>query len=85
MARSNRSEAPVERLVQCQRWGVCDAGPAESCAVALQTVDRCQPVATQRAPTHHQPGVWDMDVPGVPWDAAHAQRRPQQVAWVQTA
>jgi hypothetical protein len=85
MARSKRAADTVERLRQCQRWGVCDAGTADLCAVDLKTMYRFQRVATQRAQTHHQQVVRDVDVPGVPWDEAHATRRPQPVAWVQTA
>ena len=35
MARSKLPEATVIQLVQCQRWGVCDAGTADMCAVAV--------------------------------------------------
>jgi len=85
MARSKRPEATVEQLWQCQRWGVCDAGTADSCRVDLKTVYRLQRVATPRAQSHHHQVVRDVDVPGVPWDEAHATRRPTQVAWVHTA
>ena len=85
MARSKRSEDTVERLLQCQRWGVCDEGTADICAVDLKTVYRFQRVATQRAQTHHKQGVRDVDVPGVPLDEAHATLRPKQGEWVHTA
>ena len=38
MARSKLPEETVIQLVKCQRWGVCDAGTADSCAVDLKTV-----------------------------------------------
>lgn len=38
MARSKLSEDTVERLLKCQRWGVCDAGTADICAVDLKAV-----------------------------------------------
>ena len=85
MACSKLPEDTVIRLVQCQRWGVCDEGTADICGVDLKTVYRFQRVATQRAQTHHQQVVRDVDVPGVPWDEAHAKRRPKQVEWVHTA
>jgi hypothetical protein len=85
MARSKLPEDTVIRLVQCQRWGVCDAGTADLCAVALKTVHRCQRVASQRAQAHHRQSVQNLDVPGVQWDEAYAQLRPTQVAWVHTA
>jgi hypothetical protein len=85
MARSKRSEETVERLLQCQRWGVGDAGTADICAVDLTTVSRFHGVAAQRATTPHQQVVQDVDVPGVQVDEAHATLRPKQVAWVQTA
>ena len=85
MARSKRSEDTVERLLQCQRWGVCDEGTADICAVDLKTVYRFQRVATQRAQTHHKQGVRDVDVPGVPLDEAHSTLRPKQGEWVHTA
>src|SRR5262249_1473040 len=42
MARSKLPEATVVRLVTCQRWGVCDEGTADICAVDLKTVHRFQ-------------------------------------------
>jgi IS1 family transposase len=85
MARSKLSEDTVERLLKCQRWGVCDAGTADICAVDLKTVYRFQRVAAQRAQTHHQQVVRDVDVPGVQLDEAHSKLRPKQVEWVHTA
>jgi transposase-like protein len=85
MARSKLSEDTVERLLKCQRWGVCDEGPADICAVDLKTVYRFQRVATERAQTHHQQVVRDLDVPGVQLDEAHSKLRPKQVEWVHTA
>src|SRR5215467_14561715 len=85
MARSKLPEETVIQLVKCQRWGVCDAGTADICEVDLKTVYRFQRVATQRAQTHHQQGVRDVDVPGVQLDEAHSKLRPKQVEWVHTA
>jgi hypothetical protein len=85
MARSKLPEDNVARLLKCQRWGVCDEGTADLCAVDLKTVYRFQQMAAQRAKTPHQQVVQDVDVPGVQVDEAHATRRPQQVAWVHTA
>jgi IS1 family transposase/transposase-like protein len=85
MARSKLSEDTVERLVKCQRWGVCDEGTADICAVDLKTVYRFQRVAAQRAKTHHQQVVRDVDVSGVQLDEAHSKLRPKQVEWVHTA
>jgi hypothetical protein len=45
MARSKLPEITVERLLKCQRWGVCDEGTADICAVDLKTVHRFQRVA----------------------------------------
>lgn len=85
MARSKLAEDTVERLLKCQRWGVCDEGTADICEVDLKTVYRFQRVATQRAQTHHQQVVRDVDVPGVQLDEAHSTLRPKQVEWVHTA
>lgn len=85
MARSKLPEAPVEQLLQCQRWGVCDEGTADICAVALKTVHRFQQVAARRAETHHRQSVQHVEVQGVQVDEAHAKLRPKQVAWVHTA
>jgi hypothetical protein len=85
MARSKLPEDTVERLVKCQRWGVCDEGTADSWAVDLKTVYRFQRVAAQRAKTHPRQVVRDVDVSGVQLDEAHAKLRPKQVAWVHTA
>jgi hypothetical protein len=85
MARSTLSEDTVEQLLKCQRWGVCDEGPADICAVDLKTVDRFQRVATRRAQSHHQQVVHDVDVAGVQLDEAHSKLRPKQVEWVHPA
>jgi hypothetical protein len=85
MARSKLPEATVVRLVKCQRWGVCDAGTADICAVDLKTVYRFQHVAAQRAEHHHCQVVHEVDVPGVQLDEAHSKLRPRQVAWIHTA
>jgi hypothetical protein len=85
MARSKLPEDTVIQLVKCQRWGVCDAGTADICAVDLKTVHRLQQVAAQRAETHHRQVVHEVDVPGVQLDEAHSKLRPHQVAWIHTA
>ena len=84
-ARSKLPEDTVIQLVKCQRWGVCDEGTADICAVDLKTVHRLQQVAAQRAETHHRQVVRGVDVPGVQLDEAHSKLRPHQVAWIQTA
>ena len=85
MARSKLPEETVIQLVKCQRWGVCDEGTADICAVDLKTVHRLQQVAAQRAETHHRQVVRGVDVPGVQLDEAHATLRPHQGAWIHTA
>jgi hypothetical protein len=70
---------------KCQRWGVCDEGTADICAVDLKTVHRFQHVAAQRAETHHRQSVQHVEVQGVQLDEAHAKLRPKQVEWVHTA
>jgi hypothetical protein len=85
MARSKLPEETVIQLVKCQRWGVCDEGTADICAVDLKTVHRLQQVAAQRAETHHRQVVRGVDVPGVQLDEAHSKLRPHQGAWIHTA
>jgi hypothetical protein len=85
MARSKLPEDTVLRLRKCQRWGVCDEGTADICAVDLKTVHRFQRVAAHRAETHHRQVVCEVDVPGVQLDEAHSKLRPRQVAWIHTA
>jgi hypothetical protein len=85
MARSKLPEDTVIQLVKCQRWGVCDEGTADICAVDLKTVHRLQQVAAQRAELHHRQGVRGVDVPGVQLEEAHSKLRPRQVAWIHTA
>jgi hypothetical protein len=79
MARSKLPEDTVIRLVKCQRWGVCDEGTADICAVDLKTVHRFQRVAAQRAETHHWQSVQDVEGTGMPLDEAHSKLRPKQV------
>jgi hypothetical protein len=85
MARSKLPEATVERLLKCQRWGVCDEGIADICAVDLKTVHRFQSLAARRAEAHHRQSVQHVDVEGVQLDEAHSKLRPKQVEWVHTA
>ena len=85
MTRSKLPEDTVVRLLKCQRWGVCDEGTADICAVDLKTVQRFQRVAAQRAETHHRQSVQHVEVEGVQLDEAHSKLRPQQVEWVHTA
>ena len=85
MARSKLPEETVIQRMKWQRWGVCDAGTADICAVDRKTVYRCQRVAAQRAVTHHQQSVQNLAVQGVQWDEAHTKLRPTQVEWVHTA
>jgi IS1 family transposase/transposase-like protein len=85
MARSKLPADTVIQLVQCQRWGVCDEGTADICAVEIKTVHRLQQVAAQRAETHHRQVVREVDVPGVQLDEAHSKLRPHQGAWIHTA
>src|SRR5438477_457423 len=85
MARSKLPEATVIQLLKYQRWGVCDEGTADICAVDLKTVHRFQAVATHRAQTHHQQVVQHVDVQGVQLDEAHSKLRPRRVEWIHTA
>jgi IS1 family transposase len=85
MARSKLPEETVERLLKCQRWGVCDEGTADICAVALKTVYRFQRVATHRAYTYHQQAVQHVEVKGVQMDEAHSKLRRRRVEWLHTA
>ena len=85
MARSKLPEATVEQLLKCQRWGVCDEGTADICAVDLKTVHRFQRVAAHRAHTHHQQAVQQVDVTGVQMDEAHSKLRRRRAEWIHTA
>lgn len=85
MARSKLPEDTVIRLGKCQRWGVCDEGTADICAVELKTVHRFQRLAAHRAEAHHRQSVQNLEVQGVPLDEAPSKLRPKQVAWVHTA
>jgi len=85
MSRRKLPEDTVIRLVQGQRWGVCDAGPADMCDVELTTVQRVPRVAAPRAEPHHRQSVPHVEVAGGQLDEAPAKLRPQQVAWGHTA
>jgi IS1 family transposase len=85
IARSKLPIETVERLLKCQRWGVCDEGTADICGVDLKTVQRFQQVATHRAHLHHQQAVQQVDVQGVQMDEAHSKLRRRRVEWIHTA
>jgi hypothetical protein len=78
-------EETVERLLQCQRWGVCDAGTADSCGVDIKTVQRVQAVAAHRAQTPHEQVTRDLRVAAVHLDERHAKRRGPHGEGRQTA
>src|SRR5262249_43756639 len=67
------------------RWGVCDEGTADICAVDLKTVHRFQSLAAQRAETHHRQSVQHVDVAGVQFGEGHSKLRPKQAGWGHTA
>ena len=85
MARSKLPETTVIQLLKCQRWGVCDEGTADICAVDLKTVHRFQRVAAHRAHTHQQQAVRQVDVTGVQMDEAHSKLRRRRAEWIHTA
>ena len=85
MTRSKLPESTVAQLLKCQRWGVCDEGTADICAVDIKTVHRFQRLAFARAQTHHQQVVQQLAVEGVQLDEAHSKRRPGTVEWIHTA
>jgi hypothetical protein len=85
MAATKLPEETVERLLQCQRWGVCDAGTADICGVDIKTVQRFQTVAAQRAQTHHAQVTHDLRVGAVPLDERPSTRRGPHVEWWHTA
>ena len=85
MARSKLPETTVIQWLKCQRWGVCDEGTADICAVDLKTVHRFQRVAAHRAHTHHQQAVQQVDVTGVQMDEAHSKLRRRRAEWIHTA
>lgn len=85
MARSKLSEETVERLLKCQRWGVCDVGTADICGVDIKTVHRFQQHAAQRAREHHAQVTRDLRVEGVQLDEMHSKLRRRRVEWLHTA
>jgi hypothetical protein len=85
LARRQVPEETVERLLTCQRWGVCDEGTADLCGVDSKTVHRFQRVAAPRAQAHHEQVPRDLEVRGVPVDEMHAKRRGPRVEWRHTA
>jgi hypothetical protein len=85
MQGSKLPEETVERLLKCQRWGVCDAGSADICGVDIKTVHRFQAVSTQRAQAHHEQVTQELKVEGVQLDEMHSKRRGPQVEWLHTA
>ena len=85
MAATQRPDETVERLLQCQRWGVCDAGTADLGAGDLKTGHRCQHVAAHRAHEQPEPVTPARRGEGVQRDARHATRRGPPGAWRHTA
>lgn len=85
MAWGKLPEEKVLRLTKCQRWGVCDEGTADICAVDIKTVHRFQRVSSSRAQEHQQQVACELEVEGVQVDEAHSKRRPGKVEWIHTA
>jgi len=65
MAGTKLPKETVERLLKCQRWGVCDEGTADLGGVDIKTVHRFQHVAAQRAQAHHPQITCDLRVEAV--------------------
>jgi hypothetical protein len=82
---SKKPAEPVERLLQCQRWGVCDAGTADLGGGDIKPVHRFQHIAAQRAQAHHEQVTHALQVEGVQRDQRHSQRRGPRVEWLPTA
>jgi hypothetical protein len=85
MEKTKLAEETVQRLLKCQRWGVCDDGTADICEVDLKTVRRFQQVACRRAEEHHQQVVREVEVPGVQLDEMHSKLRRRRAVWVLSA
>lgn len=85
MASSKLPEETMERLLKCQRWGVCDAGTADICGVDIKTVHRFQQRAAQRAREHHEQVTQGLWVAGVQLDERHSKLRRRRVEWLHTA
>jgi hypothetical protein len=85
MEATKLSEETVERLLKCQRWGVCDAGTADLCCVDIKTVHRFQKVAAARAQEHHEQVTHALQVEGVQLDEMHSKVRGRRVEWLHTA
>lgn len=85
MARAKLSEETVERLLKCQRWGVCDEGTADICDVNIKTVHRFQKLSFRRAEEHHRQVVDGLKVQGVQLDEAYSKLRKGVKEWIHTA
>lgn len=85
MARAKLPEPTVERLLKCQRWGVCDAGTADICAVNMKTVHRFQQLAFRRAEAHHRQVVDHVQADGVQVDEVYSKLRKGVKEWIHTA
>ena len=85
LARSKMPGETVERLLTCQRWGVCDEGTADICGVDITTVHRFQRVAAPRAQAHHAQVARDLEGKGVHGDERPSTRRGPRVEWRHTA
>jgi hypothetical protein len=85
MEGNKRPEETMERLLKCQRWGVCDAGTADICGVDMKTVHRFQRVAAHHAQEHHAQLTRELHVEGVQLDEMHSKRRGPSVEWLHTA
>lgn len=85
MTHSKLPEETVERLLKCQRWGVCDAGTADICGVDIKTVHRVQRLAAARAEEHHRQVVQRVAVVGVQLAEVVSKLHRRVEAWVHTA
>lgn len=85
MERAKLPEETVERLLKCQRWGVCDQGTADICNVNIKTVHRFQRLCFQRAQEHHRQVVDFVKAKGVQLDEAYSKLRKGVKEWIHTA
>ena len=71
--RAKVSEEKQELMLKCFRWGVCDEGVADICAVNLKTVRLFQDKAAKRAEVHHDNLVKEINAPAVQVDELYGK------------
>jgi IS1 family transposase/transposase-like protein len=85
MERSHLSQAVMERILKCFRWGVCNQGTAEICGVNVKTIKDYRKKTAEHGQKLHDEKVKDLSDPALQNDEVHSKIRKTGAKWIAAA